>query len=168
MSAGVNGIKLEEKDEVVGMEILPAEGEIFLLSSDGKAKRIEEKEFPRQGRYGKGVIAWDMPEKVLLVAVATGKPNHVVTIHMSKGAAKSARLDAAGVRKRGAGRGDAVVEVAQGESVTGLAVGWSVERFRGEEKPAAGKKLGKKAAAKPKKKPKKISVKKKAGKRKKK
>ena len=87
VAAGVNGIKLDDKDEVVGMEVLPAEGEIFLLAGDGKAKRVDEKEFPRQGRYGKGVTAWDLPAKVTLTAIASGKPNHIATIHMSKGAA---------------------------------------------------------------------------------
>ena len=37
----MNGMKLDEKDEVVGMEILPAEGEVLLLAADGKAKRLE-------------------------------------------------------------------------------------------------------------------------------
>ncbi len=129
VAAGVNGIKLEDKDQVVGMEVLPAEGEIFLLASDGKAKRVDEKEFPKQGRYGKGVVAWDLPNKVTLAAVASGKPNHVATIHMSKGAAKSARLDLAAVRKRASTKGDLVVEVKPGETITGLAVGWTVERF---------------------------------------
>ncbi|MHB8777513.1 MAG: DNA gyrase subunit A [Anaerolineales bacterium] len=129
VAAGVNGIKLEDKDEVVGMEVLPAEGEIFLLASDGKAKRVDEKEFPKQGRYGKGVVAWDLPNKVTLTAVASGKPNHVATIHMSKGAAKSARLDLAAVRKRASTKGDLVVEVKPGETITGLAMGWTVERF---------------------------------------
>jgi len=129
VAAGVNGIKLEDKDEVVGMEVLPAEGEIFLLASDGKAKRVDEKEFPKQGRYGKGVVAWDLPNKVTLTAVASGKQNHVATIHMSKGAAKSARLDLAAVRKRASTKGDLVVEVKPGETITGLAVGWTVERF---------------------------------------
>src|SRR5689334_4735633 len=46
VAAGVNGIKLEDKDEVVGAEVLPAEGEVFLLASDGKAKRVDVKEFP--------------------------------------------------------------------------------------------------------------------------
>ena len=66
VAAGVNGLKLADKDEVVGMEILPAEGEIFLITSEGKAKRVEQKEFPVQGRYGRGVIAWDIPEKIRL------------------------------------------------------------------------------------------------------
>ncbi|MBI5824092.1 MAG: DNA gyrase subunit A [Chloroflexi bacterium] len=151
VAAGVNGIKLEDKDEVVGMEILPAEGEIFLLTSEGKAKRVDEKDFPKQGRYGKGVVAWDLPGKVTLAAIISGKPNHVATIHMSKGAAKSARLDLAAVRKRASSKGDLVVEVKPGETITGLAVGWAVERFVKvvEEKPEKAKKEGKKKEAKP-------------------
>jgi hypothetical protein len=81
---------------------LPIEGEVFLLTSDGKAKRIEPKEFPSQGRYGKGVSVWNLSEKIKLVGILAGKPNEVATIHMSKGAAKSARLDAAAIRKRAA------------------------------------------------------------------
>ncbi|MBI3152010.1 MAG: DNA gyrase subunit A [Chloroflexi bacterium] len=141
VAAGVNGIKLDDKDEVVGMEILPAEGEIFLLTSDGKAKRVDQKDFPAQGRYGKGVNAWDLSGKVTLAAIASGKPNHVATIHMSKGAAKSARLDLAAVRKRASSKGDVVVEVKPGETITGLAVGWTVERFvESERKEERGKK----------------------------
>jgi len=135
VAAGVNGIKLEDKDEIVGMEILPAEGEIFLLASDGKAKRVPEKDFPKQGRYGKGVIAWDLPtsspkgKKVKIAGSVSGKPNHVATIHLSKGAAKSARLDMASIRKRAASKGDSVVEVKAGEEVVSVNVGWSVEKF---------------------------------------
>ncbi len=146
VAAGVNGIKLEDKDEVVGMEVLPAEGEIFLLASDGKAKRVDEKEFPRQGRYGKGVTAWDLPATVTLTAIASGKPNHIATVHMSKGAAKSARLDLAAVRKRASSKGDLVVEVKPGETITGLAVGWTVERFVASSLKGKVVKKGRKAA----------------------
>lgn len=129
VAAGVNGMKLEDKDEVVGAEILPADGDIFLLTSDGKAKRVDQKDFPVQGRYGKGVVAWDLPGKSALAAVASGKPNHVATIHMSKGAPKSTRLDAAGLRKRASSKGDVVVEVKPGESITSVAVGWMLESY---------------------------------------
>ncbi|MFN8402635.1 MAG: DNA gyrase C-terminal beta-propeller domain-containing protein [Anaerolineales bacterium] len=95
VAAGVNGMKLDDKDEVVGAEILPSAGEILLLTNDGKAKRLEEKEFPTQGRYGKGVIAWELSEKSKLVGMVADKPNHMATIHLSKGAPKSTRLDAA-------------------------------------------------------------------------
>ncbi|MBK6644587.1 MAG: DNA gyrase subunit A [Anaerolineales bacterium] len=153
VAAGVNGMKLEDKDEVVGAEILPTEGDIFLLTSDGKAKRVDQKDFPVQGRYGKGVVAWDLPGKSTLVAVASGKPNHVATIHMSKGAPKSTRLDAAGLRKRASAKGDVVVEVKPGEGITSLAVGWMLESYVKvkEEKPAkkeGGKQKAVKAPAK--------------------
>jgi hypothetical protein len=125
----VNGLKLADKDEVVGMEILPAEGEIFLITSEGKAKRVEQKEFPMQGRYGRGVIAWDIPEKVRLAGVVVDKPNHMATIHLTKGAPKSTRLDEVAIRKRAATKGDAVVEVKPGEEVVSVNVGWTVEKF---------------------------------------
>jgi len=134
VAAGVNGMKLDERDEVVGMEILPAVGELFLLTSDGKAKRVEEKDFPSQGRYGKGVIAWELAGKTRLVGVVSDKPNHLATIHLSKGAPKSTRLDAAGTRKRAATKGDVVVEVKPGEEAVSVNVAWTVEKFVEEDK----------------------------------
>jgi DNA gyrase subunit A len=129
VAAGVNGLKLNDNDEVIGMEILPTEGEIFLVTSEGKAKRVEQKEFPVQGRYGRGVIAWDLPDKVRLAGVAVDKSNHMATIHLTKGAPKSARLDEAGIRKRAATKGDVLVEVKPGEEVTSINVNWTVEKF---------------------------------------
>lgn len=155
VAAGVSGIKLEEKDQVVGMEILPAEGDIFLLTGEGKAKRVDVKDFPVQRRYGKGVVAWDLPEKVTLAAIASGKPNTIATIHLSKGAPKSTRLDAAGSRKRASTKGDLIVEVKPGESVVSVNVGWTVERFLAAEKKVESGKVksgkvesGRKTAAK--------------------
>ena len=130
VAAGVNGLKLADKDEVVGMEILPAPGgEIFLLTSEGKAKRVEQKDFPVQGRYGRGVIAWDLAEKIRLAGVVADKPNHMATIHLTKGAPKSTRLDAAGTRKRAATKGDVIVEVKPGEEVVSVNIGWTVDKF---------------------------------------
>ncbi len=54
VAAGVNGMKLDDKDEVVGMEILPTEGEILLVTSDGKAKRVRTKGIPRAGTLWQG------------------------------------------------------------------------------------------------------------------
>ena len=64
----------------------------------------------------------------------TGKPNHMATIHLSKGAPKSTRLDAASLRKRAATKGDVVVEVKPGEEVVSVNVAWEAERFVGEAK----------------------------------
>ncbi len=128
-AAGVNGIKLGVGDEVIGCQTLPAAGEIFVLASDGKAKRVEAKDFPAQGRYGKGVIAWELPARVTLAGLASGKANVIVTIHLAKAAPKMTRLDAAPLRKRSAVRGDAVVEVKPGDAVLGITEGWVLERF---------------------------------------
>jgi DNA gyrase subunit A len=149
VAAGVNGMKLYEGDEVVGMEILPSAGELFLLANDGKAKRVAEKDFPAQGRYGKGVIAWELSGKTKLVGVVSDKPNHMATIHLSKAAPKSTRLDAAGVRKRAATKGDVVVEVKPGEEVVSINVNWTVDKFVSEVKEEKAKKVAKpKAPAK--------------------
>jgi DNA gyrase subunit A len=135
-AAGVNGIKLGVGDEVTGVQILPAAGEIFLLASDGKAKRVEQKDFPTQGRYGKGVITWELPPRVRLVGSASGKPNTMITIHLAKAAPKMSRLDEAPLRKRSAVRGEVVVELKPGDEALGVVEGWALERYlkRVEEK----------------------------------
>jgi DNA gyrase subunit A len=128
-AAGVNGIKLGVGDEVIGLQVLPAAGEVFILASDGKAKRVEQKDFPIQGRYGKGVIAWELPPRVTLAGLASGKANAIVTIQLAKAAPKMSRLDAGPLRKRSAVRGEAAVEVRPGDAVLGLTEGWAVERY---------------------------------------
>ncbi|MDP3183972.1 MAG: DNA topoisomerase (ATP-hydrolyzing), partial [Anaerolineales bacterium] len=128
-AAGVNGIKLGVGDEVIGCQILPASGEVFLIASDGKGKRVEVKDFPAQGRYGKGVIAWELPRGVKLAGMGMGKPNAILTLHLLKAAAKQSRLDEAPLRKRTAVRGEAVVEVKAGDALVGLTEGWMVERY---------------------------------------
>jgi len=150
VAAGVNGIKLGVGDEVTGADVAPDKGEIFLISSDGKAKRVPVKDFPTQGRYGRGVIAWVLPKGVTLAGLATGKPNHVATIHLLKAAPKSTRLDAAPVRKRAAVRGESAVDVKAGDTVTAVVMGWEVENFVKlvEEKPAKKAPAKKKSVAK--------------------
>jgi len=129
VAAGVNGIKLGVGDEVIGMEVLPAEGDLFLIAADGKAKRVAEKDFPVQGRYGKGVIAWELPPRVTLAGLASGKGNLVITLHLAKAAPKSCRLDAAPLRKRSAVRGETVVDVKAGDAVTGVCAVWEAKRY---------------------------------------
>ena len=51
------------------------------------------------------------------------------TVHLSKGAPKSTRLDAAAVRKRASTKGDAVVEIKPGEEVVGFTLGWTIDQF---------------------------------------
>jgi DNA gyrase subunit A len=145
-AAGVNGIKLGVGDAVVGIEVLPVDGEIFLVASDGKAKRVEQKDFPIQGRYGKGVIGWELPARITLAGLAAGKKNDIVTLRLAKAAPKMTRLDAAPLRKRSAVRGDAVVEVKAGDAVLGVTEAWVIEKFvmPSEKENKTGKRAAKK------------------------
>jgi hypothetical protein len=58
----------------------------------------------------------------------------MATIHLTKGAPKSTRLDAVTMRKRAATKGDVVVEVKPGEEVISVNVGWTVDRYVDEVK----------------------------------
>jgi DNA gyrase subunit A len=150
VAAGVNGVKLGVGDEVTGAEVVPGKGgHIFMISSDGKAKRVPVKDIPTQGRYGRGVIFWSLPKGVMLAGLATGKPNHVATVHLLELAPKSTRLDAGSVRKRAAVRGDQAVDVKAGDSVQAVTTAWEVENFVKlvEKKPATLSQKRKKTSA---------------------
>jgi DNA gyrase subunit A len=130
VAAGVNGIKLGVGDLVVGAEVLPQKyEEIFIITSDGKGKRITPKDFPTQGRYGKGVILWKLPDGERLAGLAVGKETQGITLHLLRAAAKSARLDEAPLRKRATVRGGVVQEVKLGDAIIGLTTSWEIERF---------------------------------------
>jgi DNA gyrase subunit A len=155
VAAGVNGIKLGVGETVIGAEVLPQKGEIFLLATDGKAKRVEIAAFPSQGRFGKGVIAWELPPHVTLAGLVIGKGNNLITLHLLKAAPKSTRLDAAPIRRRTAQRGESVVEVKPGDLVLAVTSAWQLEHYLDikpgdTSSPAAGKKVSgsKKTAAK--------------------
>lgn len=67
-SMGVIGMRLEDIDEVVAMQ-LDVQGESLLIISDnGLGKRTDLKEFRVQSRGGKGVKAYKINEKTGLVA----------------------------------------------------------------------------------------------------
>jgi DNA gyrase subunit A len=73
VAAGVNGIKLREDDRVVSLDQFVPGGIVMLLASNGYGWRIEETEFPQQGRYGQGTIACRMPGGSELVGAMTSK-----------------------------------------------------------------------------------------------
>jgi hypothetical protein len=58
----------------------------------------------------------------------------MATIHLTKGAPKSTRLDEVSIRKRAATKGDVVVEVKPGEEVVSVNVAWTVDKFVEEVK----------------------------------
>ncbi|MEJ2707839.1 MAG: DNA gyrase C-terminal beta-propeller domain-containing protein [Anaerolineales bacterium] len=121
VAAGVMGIKLKKGDEVIGMGLLPRRGSVFMIASDGSAKRVATKNFPSQGRYGQGVVAWKLPAKVKAVGMTIGKGTARLTLHLNELAPKSTRLDDAPSLGRTA-RGKVIQELKKGDRITKLTV----------------------------------------------
>jgi DNA gyrase subunit A len=127
VAAGVMGIKLGTKDELVGMEILPQPGEVFMIATDGSGKRLAQNQLPKQGRYGQGVVAWKLPAKITAVGMTVGKGTAKATLFLAKLAPKSIRLDEAPLQGRPA-RGKSVLALKAGDRVTGLCAPWEIQR----------------------------------------
>ncbi len=123
-AAGVMGIKLKVGDVVVGAETVPPRksGSLFIVTDHGHAKRVPFSDFPCQGRYGQGVVAWKLPRGRSLVGAAIGRDTLRVTLHLAQAAPKMCRLDAAPQRKRASVRGAAVVELKPGDEVVEVTV----------------------------------------------
>ncbi|MBW8009757.1 MAG: DNA gyrase subunit A [Chloroflexi bacterium] len=126
-AAGVNGIKLKGEDLLIGMQVVDKGSQPLMLASDGKAKRVRISQFPVQGRYGQGVTAWKLAEGVTLIGAGTGKPNHKVTAHLARAAAKAFRFDAAPIRTRPT-NGKALLEVKDTDRIVKLSIPWEAPR----------------------------------------
>jgi DNA gyrase subunit A len=127
VAAGVNGIKLQKNDTVVGMEIMPTRGEVLFVSSTGLGKRVKADQFPMQGRYGQGVIAWKMPKNSKLVGIAAGRGTTRLTLRMFKLAPKVMRIDEAPLLGRQA-QGKVIQEVKSKDEVLEVNTYWEVPR----------------------------------------
>lgn len=119
IAAGVNAIKLSGKDKVVSIHPLAGKGELLAVASDGLGWRVEESSFPKQARYGAGVIGFKMNPKAHIVGVGYGKKNHQISIHMEKSAAKVIRIDEIPVGKR-ASTGKKLIEVKPKDNLTAV------------------------------------------------
>jgi len=134
LAAGVNGIKLKGDDQVVGAVVVNKKYDVFLLNNIGVAKRVKMNQFPVQGRYGQGVIAWKLGKDEKLVGMAHNKPNFEVSVHLAKLAAKRVRLDDAKVRTRPS-NGNSVIDNLK-EGVVDLTIPWEVpDELLGEDAP---------------------------------
>jgi DNA gyrase subunit A len=119
-ASGVMGIRLEEnEDRVVGMGVVTAKQELLIVTEDGQAKRSPLKDFPSQGRYGKGVIAWKSGQGVNLAGGAVGETKDRAVIRFARSAPRSLRFGDAPRRVR-ASAGKSLFELGQGNRVTNV------------------------------------------------
>ena len=63
VARGVKGIKLNDGDEVIGMDSLRQNSEVLTVTADGLGKRTEAEEYRVQTRGGKGLINLKVTEK---------------------------------------------------------------------------------------------------------
>ncbi len=102
-AGGVYGIRLDEaKNRVVSMCVVAPRSDLLLVTEDGLAKRTSLNKFPRQGRHGKGVLAWKSGEDVRITGAILGRANDRAVAHLQKGAARSIRFSDAPKRLRNA------------------------------------------------------------------
>jgi DNA gyrase subunit A len=125
---GVRGIKLDDKDEVVGMEVIPTEandkGELSLLSisTKGYGKRTQLNEYRTQGRGGSGIINIKVTDKIgELVAVKLVKDGFDAIIISNVG--QLIRTPVADIREIGRNtQGVRVINMDEGETVKAFAI----------------------------------------------
>lgn len=86
VSMGVIGMKLDEGDEVIGMQ-MDSQGETLLVvSENGIGKRTEISEFPLQKRGGKGVLCYKIVEKTgFLVGAKLVHEDHDIMMITNEG-----------------------------------------------------------------------------------
>ncbi len=119
-AAGVMGMRLEGKsDWLVGMGIPRAGQELLIVTEDGQAKRCAVKDYPKQGRYGKGVITWKSGGEILLAGGTIGEAKDRAIVRFSRSTARSLRLGDAPKRAR-ASAGKPVFELGESNRVTGI------------------------------------------------
>lgn len=100
-AAGVNGMKLKEGDQIIGALIVSEEETICFASSDWGLGRLAISEFPKQGRYGQGVIAVRLKEGTAIMGISHGlEGKSLLIIHYGKNKIRRLKLDAAKITRR--------------------------------------------------------------------
>jgi len=116
VAAGVNGIKLQDEDQVVMSGVIRDKSEVILLDTTGKAWRLPADEFPKQGRYGRGVAASRVQEGVSIQGGFCDSQNRTVIVVMKKFAMQTFRVDEI-VPGRRTRVGQEVVKIKTGDSL---------------------------------------------------
>ncbi len=124
-ASGVMGVRLEPDAQVVGMGVTDPRADLLVLTVDGNAKRVPTKDFPLQGRHGKGVLVWRGGDKSrrlsreALAGAVVGQAEDRVVVHLARAPARSIRFGDAPRRSRAAG-GKVLVEVKGNDRVVGV------------------------------------------------
>ena len=121
---GVTGIKLNEGDEVVSLEVLPLENRedwaILTITKKGHGKRSSIEDYRLTSRASKGVINIKIVEKTgEVIKSASVRENDTVIVSTTKGIV--IRTPVKGIRVMGrATQGVRIIKLQQGDNVADL------------------------------------------------
>ena len=120
-TAGVIGMRLDPKDEVIALNTGSQGQEMISVTQQGYGKRSPLKEFPAKGRGGKGVIGHQLTDKTGLAAGAfIGSKEQDMFVISTSG--KVVRVAAQEIRRVGrVSQGVRTMRVEEGEKVSALA-----------------------------------------------
>jgi len=138
-AAGVLGIKLGERDQVIGAALVKPHGAIVIGTAHGFMKRTAAREYPRQGRYGVGVQTATVSEKTgPVVGVAAVEEDETLWVVGSRGTVKAVKVK--DLPRVGRARpGTAVVSLKSNETMIRLIAPAALERGGGRNDRGEGR-----------------------------
>ncbi len=96
VAAGVNGIKFKGDDVVVGASLVSEKDNCCFVLNDWSLGQISVADFPKQGRYGQGVIALRLKENTRVVGFFTvDSANALLYVRYGNGRFRSLKISAA-------------------------------------------------------------------------
>jgi len=130
---GVRGIRLEEKDEVVGMEAITEDDVFLTVSTNGYGKRTEVGKYRLQTRGGKGVINMKTTEaNGLVVGIKKANDGSELVLMTEKGIVNRQPLE--GILQKGRNiQGVRLLKLEEGDKLAALAITDRVEEEVVEE-----------------------------------
>ena len=149
VAAGVNGIKFKGDDAVAGASLVSEKDNCCFVLNDWSLGQIAVSDFPKQGRYGQGVIALRLKENTRVVGFFTvDSTNALLYVRYGAGRFRPLKISAA---KNGR-RARSLEPVTQNLLHEATGVTWlpmGKEQDEPPAKPSSGKKNEPKAAEKP-------------------
>ncbi|MBQ1919058.1 MAG: DNA gyrase subunit A [Schwartzia sp.] len=119
---GVHGIRLNDMDEVVGMDTVKEDSEVLTVTEEGYGKRTSATEYRVQQRGGKGVINMKVTEKTgAVVGLKVVTPNQELMLITQEGIVIRTNVDEISVISRNT-QGVTLMKTENGDRVASLAV----------------------------------------------
>ncbi len=117
---GVRGIRLKDKQKMIGMVVAPEQGQILTATVNGYGKRTDISDYPVKGRGGQGVISISVSERngSVINAVSVIEDDEIMLI-TDKGTLVRTRVSEVGVLARNT-QGVRLIRLTKGEHLVGL------------------------------------------------